>query len=110
MFLSILVHHTKNRCVKFMFKRSECILKFHNLFLVQPQPISDDSSDNRWGNFKGMVCCIIMDHQGNVIGSDGEKGEISIVRRSWSRAEEDALIRCLSDIVNDGWKIENDFK
>ncbi|KAL8516021.1 hypothetical protein ACS0TY_014625 [Phlomoides rotata] len=51
-----------------------------------------------------------MDHQGNVIGSDGEKGKISRVRRSWSRAEEDALIRCLSDIVNDGWKTENDFK
>ncbi|KAL8475712.1 hypothetical protein ACS0TY_028392 [Phlomoides rotata] len=31
-------------------------------------------------------------------------------RRSWSRIEEDALIHCLIDVVNDGWKAENGFR
>ncbi|KAL8555658.1 hypothetical protein ACS0TY_003462 [Phlomoides rotata] len=31
-------------------------------------------------------------------------------RRSWSRIKEDALIHCLTDVVNDGWKAENGFR
>ncbi|KAL8470896.1 hypothetical protein ACS0TY_033465 [Phlomoides rotata] len=38
------------------------------------------------------------------------KGKASRGRRSWSRVEEDALIGCLIDIVNDGWKADNGFK
>ncbi|KAL8458323.1 hypothetical protein ACS0TY_035994 [Phlomoides rotata] len=64
MFLSILAHHSKNRCVKFQFKRSgqtvskqfhsvlRSVLKLHYLLLVKPTPIPDDSNDTRWGNFK----------------------------------------------------------
>ncbi|KAL8557265.1 hypothetical protein ACS0TY_004633 [Phlomoides rotata] len=48
MFLSILAHHTKNRCVKFAFKRSgqivskhfhvvlNSVLRLHAMFLVKP--------------------------------------------------------------------------
>ncbi|KAL8465079.1 hypothetical protein ACS0TY_034539 [Phlomoides rotata] len=64
MFLSILSHHTKNRCVKFQFKMSgqtvskhfnhvlDCILRMHCIFLVQAQPIDEDSSDSIWGAFQ----------------------------------------------------------
>ncbi|KAL8546196.1 hypothetical protein ACS0TY_006058 [Phlomoides rotata] len=64
MFFSVLAHHTKNRCVKFQFRRSgqtvskhfhavlNCVLRLHNLFLVTPQPIPDDSTYQRWGKFK----------------------------------------------------------
>ncbi|KAL8519178.1 hypothetical protein ACS0TY_010203 [Phlomoides rotata] len=67
MFLSILAHHTKNRCIKFQFKRScqtvskhfhvvlNCVLRLHNLFLVTPQHIPDDSTDQRWCKFKGCL-------------------------------------------------------
>ncbi|KAL8495822.1 hypothetical protein ACS0TY_019799 [Phlomoides rotata] len=55
MFLFILAHYTKNKCVKFQFKRSgqtvskhfhavlQCVLKLHYLFLVQPQPVPEDN-------------------------------------------------------------------
>ncbi|KAL8460816.1 hypothetical protein ACS0TY_032355 [Phlomoides rotata] len=67
MFFSVLAHHTKNRCVKFHFRRSgqtvskhfhavlDCVLGLHNTFLVTPQPIPDDSTDHRWGKFKGCL-------------------------------------------------------
>ncbi|KAL8555478.1 hypothetical protein ACS0TY_003327 [Phlomoides rotata] len=60
MFLSILAHHTKNRCVKFAFKRSgqtvskhfhavlNSVLRLHAMFLVKPQPIVESESDPRW--------------------------------------------------------------
>ncbi|KAL8540077.1 hypothetical protein ACS0TY_001604 [Phlomoides rotata] len=63
MFLTILSHHTKNRCVKFRFKRSgqmvskhfhhilNCILRLHYIFLVQAKPVDEDSSDARWWKF-----------------------------------------------------------
>ncbi|KAL8524459.1 hypothetical protein ACS0TY_014155 [Phlomoides rotata] len=44
------------------------------------------------------------------VGKKSGKGKVSRGRRSWSRVEEDALIHCLTDIVNDGWKAENGFK
>ncbi|KAL8524666.1 hypothetical protein ACS0TY_014318 [Phlomoides rotata] len=67
MFLSILAHHSKNRCVKFQFKRSgqtiskefhsvlRSVLKLHNLLLVKPHPVPNDSNDTRWGQFKGCL-------------------------------------------------------
>ncbi|KAL8509589.1 hypothetical protein ACS0TY_016713 [Phlomoides rotata] len=69
-FLSILSHHTKNRFVKFQFKRSgqtvskhfnhvlNCILRMHCNFLVQAQPIDEDSSDARWGPFQGCLSAL----------------------------------------------------
>ncbi|KAL8512800.1 hypothetical protein ACS0TY_019073 [Phlomoides rotata] len=38
-----------------------------------------------------------------------DKGKGVRARRSWSKLEEEALISCLIDIVNDGWKAENGF-
>ncbi|KAL8487643.1 hypothetical protein ACS0TY_024093 [Phlomoides rotata] len=64
MFFSILAHHTKNRCVKFAFKRSgqtvskhfhavlNSVLRLHAMFLVRPQAIGEDSDDPRWGKFQ----------------------------------------------------------
>ncbi|KAL8463401.1 hypothetical protein ACS0TY_034164 [Phlomoides rotata] len=50
-----------------------------------------------------------MDGQGHG-GVDNEKVKITRGRRSWTRAEEDALIQCLTMIVNEGWKADNGFK
>ncbi|KAL8478025.1 hypothetical protein ACS0TY_030069 [Phlomoides rotata] len=59
MFLSILAHHTKNRCVKFAFKHSgqtvskhfhavlSCVLRMHAMLLVKPQPVNEDLTDPR---------------------------------------------------------------
>ncbi|KAL8524393.1 hypothetical protein ACS0TY_014108 [Phlomoides rotata] len=92
MFLAILAHHTKNRCVKFQFKRSDqtvstqfhavlhCVLKMHSLFLIKPQPVAEDSMDPR------------MDQHGNPLGQDGNR-----------------VKNCLTDVVNDEWKAENGF-
>ncbi|KAL8488893.1 hypothetical protein ACS0TY_024985 [Phlomoides rotata] len=67
MFLSVLAHHTKNRSITFQFRRSgqtvsryfhsvlRSVLKLHSNFLVQPQPIPDDSNDPRWKKFKGCL-------------------------------------------------------
>ncbi|KAL8481502.1 hypothetical protein ACS0TY_027854 [Phlomoides rotata] len=41
---------------------------------------------------------------------DPEKGKTTRGRRSWTKIEEDALIRCLQEIVSDGWKADNGFK
>ncbi|KAL8512797.1 hypothetical protein ACS0TY_019070 [Phlomoides rotata] len=91
MFLSFLAHHTKNRCVKFRFKRSgqtvskhfnrvlNCILSLQYIFLVPAESVDENTSDVRWSKFQ-------------------------------SKLEEDALISCLIDIVNDGWKAENSIK
>ncbi|KAL8473354.1 hypothetical protein ACS0TY_030256 [Phlomoides rotata] len=51
-----------------------------------------------------------MDARGTTVGPKGDKGKVLRARRSWSKLEEDALIHCLTDIVNDGWKAENGFK
>ncbi|KAL8539674.1 hypothetical protein ACS0TY_001329 [Phlomoides rotata] len=51
-----------------------------------------------------------MDGRGTASGPNAEKGKAARGRRSWSKFEEDALIGCLLDIVNDGWKAENGFK
>ncbi|KAL8501368.1 hypothetical protein ACS0TY_020783 [Phlomoides rotata] len=117
-FLCILAHHTKNRFVRYKFKRPgqtiskhfhfvlQCVLKLHSLFLVQPQPVPEDSTDPRWGKFKRHV----FDGKGVVGAVDGEKGKAPRGRRSCTRAEEDALIQCLLGIMNDGWKADNGFK
>ncbi|KAL8513693.1 hypothetical protein ACS0TY_012981 [Phlomoides rotata] len=41
---------------------------------------------------------------------DGEKGKNVRSRRSWSKIEEDALVLCLIEIVNNGWKSGNGFR
>ncbi|KAL8471986.1 hypothetical protein ACS0TY_029283 [Phlomoides rotata] len=51
-----------------------------------------------------------MDGSGNSGLGDGEKGKTVRNRRSWSKLEEDALVLCLVEIVNNGWKADNGFK
>ncbi|KAL8516639.1 hypothetical protein ACS0TY_015051 [Phlomoides rotata] len=51
-----------------------------------------------------------MDQFGNQTGQDMERAKVSRGHRSWSKIEEDALILCLTNIVLEGWKSENDFK
>ncbi|KAL8526086.1 hypothetical protein ACS0TY_015343 [Phlomoides rotata] len=117
-FLSILSHHTKNRCVKFAFKQSgqtvskhfhavlNSVLRLHDMFLTRPQPITEDNTDPR-ERFEGSKSC--MDQFGNQTGHDVERVKISRGRRSWSKIEEDALILCLTNAVLDGWKSDNGF-
>ncbi|KAL8490363.1 hypothetical protein ACS0TY_026033 [Phlomoides rotata] len=64
MFLSILAHHTKKRCMKFTFKRSgqtvskhfhavlNSVLRLHAMFLVKPQPVAEDEIDPHWQSFQ----------------------------------------------------------
>ncbi|KAL8549914.1 hypothetical protein ACS0TY_008666 [Phlomoides rotata] len=149
MFLSILAHHTENRCVKFRFKRSG----LQDMFLVPAQSVDENTSDPRWAKFQVNVAFIlngvehlerynfiyelfvvkltcfgdpihtygnnlmsvqylfyIMDAHGTTVAPNVDKGKVVRARRSWSKFEEDALIHCLTDIVNGGWKTEKGFK
>ncbi|KAL8463968.1 hypothetical protein ACS0TY_033780 [Phlomoides rotata] len=66
-FLTILSHHTKNRVVKHIFKRSRytiskhfnndlnTLLKLYTIQLVNHVPVPEDSTDNRWKYFKGCL-------------------------------------------------------
>ncbi|KAL8556985.1 hypothetical protein ACS0TY_004454 [Phlomoides rotata] len=51
-----------------------------------------------------------MDARGSAFAPSDHKGKAVRARRSWSKFEEDALIHCLIDIVNDCWKADNGFK
>ncbi|KAL8470859.1 hypothetical protein ACS0TY_033435 [Phlomoides rotata] len=51
-----------------------------------------------------------MDASGSGGLGDGEKGKNVRSRRSWTRIEEDALVLCLIEIVNNGWKSDNGFR
>ncbi|KAL8516888.1 hypothetical protein ACS0TY_015223 [Phlomoides rotata] len=65
-FLFVLSHHTKNRIMKYSFKRSgtvskhfnfvlNTLLKLHTILLINPQPVHDDCTDNRWKYLKGCL-------------------------------------------------------
>ncbi|KAL0361754.1 UNVERIFIED_CONTAM: hypothetical protein Sradi_3859900 [Sesamum radiatum] len=62
-FLNILAHHTKNRVVKYNFKRSgrtiskhfHAVLKLHPVLLATPTAVSEDSTCSRWRWFKGCL-------------------------------------------------------
>ncbi|KAL8520321.1 hypothetical protein ACS0TY_011027 [Phlomoides rotata] len=51
-----------------------------------------------------------MDGSGSLGLGDGEKGKAARNRRSWSKIEEDALVICLIENVNNGWKRDNGFR
>ncbi|KAL8468579.1 hypothetical protein ACS0TY_031683 [Phlomoides rotata] len=51
-----------------------------------------------------------MDGFGSGERVDVEKGKGGRTRRTWSKIEEDALVHCLIEIVNNGWKADNGFK
>ncbi|KAL8494928.1 hypothetical protein ACS0TY_019194 [Phlomoides rotata] len=52
----------------------------------------------------------VMDQQGNLHGWHEERVKIVQGRRSWTKIEEDVLIHCLTNVVNQGWKVENGFR
>lgn len=64
MFLYILAHHVKNRIVKCQFRRSgetisrhfksvlHAVIRLHAEFLEKPDPISENSTDEKWKWFK----------------------------------------------------------
>ncbi|KAG8363368.1 hypothetical protein BUALT_Bualt19G0015100 [Buddleja alternifolia] len=66
-FLSILAHHKKNMIVKFDFKRSGhtiskqfnlvlgALLKLYPILISTPEPVQEDSTNERWNWFKGCL-------------------------------------------------------
>ncbi|KAL8499382.1 hypothetical protein ACS0TY_022378 [Phlomoides rotata] len=86
MFLSILAHHTKNRCVKFRFKRSG----LQGMFLVPAESVDENTLDPRWAKFQGCLGAL-----------DGTYIDVHVLMDARSTAvgpkvEEDALIHCLT--------------
>ncbi|KAK6139286.1 hypothetical protein DH2020_026964 [Rehmannia glutinosa] len=67
MFKWVLAHHKKNRIVGFDYKRSgrtvskhfnavlNAVIKLHSLLLVDPKPITEDCTNDRWKWFKGCL-------------------------------------------------------
>ncbi|KAH6787392.1 hypothetical protein C2S52_006944 [Perilla frutescens var. hirtella] len=67
MFLAILGHHTKNRIVKHNYKRSgrtvsknfhavlNSVIRLRPVLLAQPEPVTEDCSNDRWKWFKGCL-------------------------------------------------------
>src|SRR3954467_12342485 len=70
MFLHILAHHSKNRVIKFLFKRSgetvsryfnlvlNGVLRLHETLLKAPEPVPEDCVDERWKFFKVLFILI----------------------------------------------------
>ncbi|KAL8509434.1 hypothetical protein ACS0TY_016587 [Phlomoides rotata] len=72
--------------------------------------IDNLESSSEWNMWKDTVAHNIMAARGNVVAPNVDMWKVVRARRSWSKAEEDALIHCLIDIVNNGWKAKNGFK
>ncbi|KAL8493294.1 hypothetical protein ACS0TY_024492 [Phlomoides rotata] len=72
--------------------------------------IENLETSTEWNTWRDTIAQNIMDARGSAIAPNVENGKAVRGRRSWSKVEEDALIHCLIDIVNDGWKDENGFK
>ncbi|KAL8468959.1 hypothetical protein ACS0TY_031964 [Phlomoides rotata] len=77
---------------------------------AQPDVIDSLASTPEWSHWRDTAAQNMMDPIDARVGQDVEIGKPSRGCRSWTRVEEDALINCLTDIVNDGWKAENGFK
>ncbi|KAM6583354.1 hypothetical protein CsatB_010356 [Cannabis sativa] len=67
MFLHIIAHHCKNRVIKFRFMRSgetvsryfhnvlHAVIRLHKELLVKPEPVPENSTDERWKWFKNCL-------------------------------------------------------
>lgn len=72
MFLHLVVYHVKNRAIKFKFMRSGhsiskhfhdvlySILRLHRELLKQPDPVFENSTDERWKWFKVLFLAILL--------------------------------------------------
>ncbi|KAL8537007.1 hypothetical protein ACS0TY_012260 [Phlomoides rotata] len=117
-FLTVLSHHTKNRVIKYNFKRSgytiskhfnlvlNTLLKLHNVLLVTHEPVPKDNNDYRWKYFKGCLGALddfTMDGNSDVPrGSRGRKGAGSTTHMVWTFAEECELMHALKELVLKG--------
>ncbi|KAH6783799.1 hypothetical protein C2S52_008758 [Perilla frutescens var. hirtella] len=116
MFLAILGHHTKNRIVKHNYKRSgrivsknfhavlNYVIRLHPVLLAQPEPVTEDCSNDRWKWFKGNM----EGANSSKVSTKNQKTDNR--RRIWNFQEEEALINALKDLVVSGWKCENGFR
>ncbi|KAJ9556527.1 hypothetical protein OSB04_011141 [Centaurea solstitialis] len=69
-FVNILAHHTKNRCLPVRFYRSgetisryvhrvlSALLRLQDILFTKPTPVDDDCTDRRWKWFKGCLGAI----------------------------------------------------
>ncbi|KAL8496998.1 hypothetical protein ACS0TY_020616 [Phlomoides rotata] len=70
--------------------------------------LQDNEKDDRWGRSSVMLWSenelVVYAMDNNVVGGnqDGDRGKATRGRRTWLRIEEDALVQCLTDILNDG--------
>ncbi|KAH6799932.1 hypothetical protein C2S52_000396 [Perilla frutescens var. hirtella] len=116
MFLAILGHHTKNRIVKHNYIRSgrtvsknfhavlNVVIKLHPVLLAQPDPVSEDCSNDRWKWFKGEM------EGANSSKVSTKNLKTDNRRHIWTFQEEEALINALKDLIVSGWKCENGFR
>ncbi|KAF7800846.1 protein ALP1-like [Senna tora] len=139
-FLHILAHHVKNRVVQFEFQWSGLTVSRHfnsvlnsMMLLVdelfkQPEPVPEDSTDERWKCFKGCLGAIDGTHirirvsaeeQGkyrnrkgeittNVLGVCSRDGQFVYVLSGWEGSAANA--RVLKDAIerDDGLKVAQD--
>ncbi|KAL8512261.1 hypothetical protein ACS0TY_018638 [Phlomoides rotata] len=64
----------------------------------------DTLAQNMFNEWRSQQLCCVKQTVSN------DCGKASRNKRSWSKIEEDALIQCLVEIVNSGWKVDNGFK
>ncbi|KAK2657379.1 hypothetical protein Ddye_010431 [Dipteronia dyeriana] len=99
MFLHILAHHVKNRVIKFQFMRSgETVSKyFHNVLysvirlhgelLKCPEPVDENSTDERWRWFKVLGILIARDFLLPFDNASDNNVDIQIVSKSSKRSQ-----------------------
>ncbi|KAG8363805.1 hypothetical protein BUALT_Bualt19G0060500 [Buddleja alternifolia] len=114
-FLIVLAHHKKNCIVKHDFKRSgytiskhfnsvlSALLKLHNLFLVKPTPIEDDTTNERWKWFKG--CLGALDDTYIPFYHTTAYSKIHVLGLQWLRHQAGS-----EDLLARGYKADNGFK
>ncbi|KAL8488308.1 hypothetical protein ACS0TY_024546 [Phlomoides rotata] len=120
MFWGILVHHKKNRVVKYTFNLSgqtvshyvhlvlTAMLQLHFILLVQLVPIPEDSTNHRWKWFKVGNTMTHQECPG--VGRGSMKKACNNTRRIWTTHEEKVLINVLKELVNKGYKTDNGFR
>ncbi|KAL8481067.1 hypothetical protein ACS0TY_027558 [Phlomoides rotata] len=131
MYRGVLSHHSKVRVVKFSFKRSgqtihtyfhvlQDVLKLHEVLLVKPSPMTDDSTHPSWKHFKEWTSwrdTLAHEMYNSWRGSGNAEHVSKLLRnrndkgsRGWSVREEQVLSEAMKKIVLEGWKTENGFK